>query len=151
MTKKRAILIAASFATGMLLCFLAFILAGGGHGTFLPLAIVASPTLLAAAQLRGGTGSGFWFFLILALAPFYWALLAWVATGRFARNRVALVLLLCAQYAGAPIIFMRFGEDAMVLTRTLHYLGGQVFIFAGLYLVAHLIFWCSLLIKHPGD
>lgn len=118
------------------------VLTGAGHGTYLPLSACASPTILGAVLPHGGDNA---FLLGLFLAPFYWALLAWIATGSHSRRRVILLSLLFVQYLGAAVFMWWSSEDSSVFAKVMDELPLTLGLFVGVYLLAQLLLWRSVI------
>jgi hypothetical protein len=98
----------AGITLGAALTYAAFLLAGFGHGTFVPLALVASPLLLLA-KIQSE-----FFVPAMFAAPFYWGLLGWSATRPMPRTAAALLVL---QYVGAIGIVMWSQEGRTAFMR----------------------------------
>lgn len=138
---KRAAIVAASFVAGAALCFAAVIAAGAGHGTYVPLALIASPTILLQRWPSAGEAT---FWIALCLAPCYWALITWVATGTSAHRRAWLSALLTAQYAGAVLFYVFSAEPPARIGFMLRAAPGLVGLCLILYVAAQVAWWRSL-------
>ena len=136
---RRYLIAGGSVVAAAVACSCAVLLAGGGHGTYVPLSLVASPTLVVATLPKIGEGL---FWTGIAVAPAFWGLIAWIVAGRPSPSvRYSVFVLLALHYAGAARLYLSADERPERFGEMLRAAPSWVLVVIGLYIAGQVVIW----------